>query len=243
MGLSMQIIDSGALSAEENMQMDEILLDNLKDEPILHLYEWKEPSITYGYFLLPEQFINIENAKKHNISIARRPTGGGIVFHLWDLAFSFLLPSSHKEFSLNTLENYRFVNNIVLNAVKDFLNTKNPLDLTPADFLVQDHISSKFCMAKPSKYDVMLFNKKIAGAAQRKKKQGYLHQGTISLAYPDERVLKDLLDPQTIKAMFMHTHAPLEKGWQKEDLIAAREKMKSLLQRHMNDGVISQGIS
>jgi lipoate-protein ligase A len=48
-------------------------------------------------------------------------------------------------------------------------------------------------MAQPSKYDLLLKNKKAAGAAQRKKVQGYLHQGTIALVKPQAELLFELL--------------------------------------------------
>jgi lipoate-protein ligase A len=44
-------------------------------------------------------------------------------------------------------------------------------------------------MARPTKYDVMLQGRKIAGAAQRKTKAGFLHQGTIALLCPDPELL------------------------------------------------------
>src|SRR3989344_5352362 len=115
----LRILNTGIASAEENMAQDERLLQDLdpNGEPLLHFYRWAGPSLTYGYFVSPDQQINVAEANKYRLALARRPTGGGIVFHIWDLAFSFLMPSDHPAFSLNTLENYRFVNRIVLDAM------------------------------------------------------------------------------------------------------------------------------
>src|SRR5580692_6228766 len=104
----MRVLDTGPASAEKNMQIDADLLESLAEEPILHFYEWEKRSITYGYFVKPEELLHLENLKRHGIDHARRPTGGGIVFHLWDLAFSVLIPSSSPHFSQNSLENYAF---------------------------------------------------------------------------------------------------------------------------------------
>ena len=128
---------------------------------------------------------------KHGIDLARRPTGGGIVFHIWDLAFSFLMPSNHPKFSLNTMENYRFVNDIVSKAVTEYFSISPTLAKTHAPSLGND--CQHFCMAKPTQYDVMVQGQKIAGSAQRKKGQGYLHQGTISLMRPDFHLLQEVL--------------------------------------------------
>ena len=47
-------------------------------------------------------------------------------------------------------------------------------------------------------YDVVIDDKKVAGAAQRRKKQGYLHQGSISIALPKEEILKDLFIDENV---------------------------------------------
>ena len=68
-------------------------------------------------------------------------------------------------------------------------------DLGRGELLEESAIASSpstqhFCMATPTKYDLMIGSKKFAGAAQRKTRYGYLHQGTISLATPDYDKLK-----------------------------------------------------
>src|SRR4029078_7336771 len=99
------IIDTGEKSAEENMRLDADLLERAAEwaYPILHLYEWAAPSATFGHFIDPGQFLNLDRVIQKGLQLARRPTGGGIIFHLWDMAFSVLVPSHLPEFSLNTL--------------------------------------------------------------------------------------------------------------------------------------------
>lgn len=222
-------LDTGKKTAEKNMKMDEEFLESLENDPILHFYDWSSPSITHGYFIDSSKFLYMDALKKEGIEIARRPTGGGIVFHLWDLAFSFLLPSSHPNFSIHALVNYQFVHKIVLKALKCFFNTYD-ISLTPVDFSVQSTNLRNFCMARPTKYDLIIDGKKIAGAAQRKKRQGYLHQGTISLAYPDIELLRRVLkDPEVVDSMIHYTHAPLQ-NFQNLSLRDARQEVKRLLE-------------
>lgn len=213
----LKIIDSENLSARDIMERDEKMLKEIDPigSPILHFYRWSLPSITCGYFIDPKKYLNMENIQKRNIDLARRPTGGGIVFHLWDMAFSFLLPSGNRKFSSNTLENYFFVNSAVLKAVKNFLKSKMILSETKKksknevfepfggfqklDFFnnesmeIESLYKTGFCMASPTKYDVMMGGKKVAGAAQRRTKNGYLHQGSISFVMPDMKILYELL--------------------------------------------------
>lgn len=229
----MQILDTGIQSAEFNMRFDEKLLEELKN-PTLHLYQWARPSATFGYFIRPENHLDLKKAAYHNLDLARRPTGGGIVFHIWDLAFSFLLPSSHPSFSENTLENYRFVNNAVLAAVRSFLSLQEPLELIAANAPSLGPDCQNFCMAKPTQYDVVYQGMKIAGAAQRKRKQGYLHQGTIALGRPDFSLLNDVLlsKSDVLAAMMSYSFAPLERVDP-----AARSKLEKLLADKLNEAL------
>lgn len=223
------ILDTGVASAEENMACDVKLLEEMQpqDSPILHFYQWATPAATFGHFIAPEKYLDLEQVKKYRLALARRPTGGGIVFHIWDFAFSFLMPAFHPAFSLNTLENYRFVNQIVLEAMSSLFS----LSESPQLFGCATNLpSSHFCMAKPTPYDVVCRGMKIAGAAQRKQRQGYLHQGTLSLAFPCAGFLADLLlEKKMLHAILAHTFAPLGRLWEGKALREAR----SALQRRL----------
>jgi lipoate-protein ligase A len=232
-----QVIETMPMEAEKIMEKDRRLLEeiSLYAQPILHLYEWKGPSVTYGHFIDPAKFFSFEGLAQEEIVPARRPTGGGIIFHLWDFAFSVLIPSSHPSFSQNTLENYAYVNGAVLDAVEEFLQNKEGAELTLQDGDLNGKGSEHFCMAKPTKYDVMIRGKKVAGAAQRKTKEGLLHQGSISLLMPCQKILEKVLLPELMvaKAMQSCTFPLLQ---EKKDLVYlknARDTMKQLLCKHI----------
>ncbi len=231
--MSWEVRDTGIATAEENMRYDAALLEHLSSEkgPILHFYDWETPSATYGYFMQPERWLNMEEVKKRGLSLARRPTGGGIVFHIWDMAFSALVPSHAPEFSLNTLDNYALINEAVLAAVSEL--SSEILNFTFEDAPFQGLGCQHFCMARPTKYDVLLQGRKIAGAAQRKTKEGFLHQGTISLLFPEEEYLRAVLKPGTgvLEAILAHSH-PLLKD--PKDLNPAKQALKKLLATHLN---------
>jgi len=226
----MRILDTGVAKAEVNMNWDEKLLNELDPagQPILHLYEWMQPSATFGFFIQPEKHLNLKQAEKYHLDWARRPTGGGIVFHIWDLAFSFLMPSAHPAFSFSTLENYKFVNEAVLETMREFFSIKGALELIPVSFPSLAPECQNFCMAKPTQYDVVFEGKKIAGAAQRRRKQGYLHQGTISLAFPQIEILRDVLLVQedVLQAMSSYTFAPLGQNVAPSILKEARQEIQ-----------------
>jgi lipoate-protein ligase A len=229
----LRVLDTGIASAEENMALDAKLLEALGDQPILHLYRWSGPSATYGYFLDPEKHLDLDAVGKYRLHLARRPTGGGIVFHIWDLAFSFLMPSSHPLFSLNTLENYLFVNQIALETMKELFPLLDSPELIPESAPSMGPDCRNFCMAKPTQYDVVYKGRKVAGAAQRKRKQGYLHQGTLSLAFPQMELLSGVLLSKTevLEAMRAYTFAPLGRAWEPAPLKEARAELERILVR------------
>ncbi len=230
------IIDTGKDKAEAIMRFDAELLENADryGRPVLHLYEWEGDSATYGYFTDPSKLLNLDNAKKLSLNLARRPTGGGIVFHIWDMAFTVLVPAHCPEFSMNTLENYAFVNQAVLGCVKEFLDNKRPLTMTLEDFSSRDGNCMHFCMAKPTKYDVMWEGRKVAGAAQRKTRKGFLHQGTIALQLPPKDYLDQVLLPgtQVRDAMMAHT-CPLLGSAREQELAFAKGRLRALLATHL----------
>ncbi|WP_316359001.1 lipoyl protein ligase domain-containing protein [Candidatus Neptunichlamydia sp. REUL1] len=230
-----KILDTGTASAQKNMEIDRDLLERMQpsDAPILHFYDWEGDAATHGYFLDPGKFLDLGAAGQMGLSLARRPTGGGIVFHVSDLAFSVLVPADHPHFSLNTLDNYDFINSAVKRGVKTFF--ENEPSLLPDEPTPLDENCRHFCMAKPTIYDVMLEGRKVAGAAQRRRKQGYLHQGSIAIALPKEFFLNSILLPNTQvqEAMLSNTFSILGQGWTQNDLIQVRETLKRQLQKEL----------
>ena len=165
--------------------------------------------------------------------MARRPTGGGIIFHLFDLAFSVLVPAGHPSFSKNTLDNYAFVNRAVEKAVKALLNEKDSSHLLATDPIAEDKRAASFCMAKPTIYDVMIGDRKIAGAAQRRKKQGYLHQGSIAIAPPDLDYLREILikSDKVVEAMSHQSFSMLPQDYTQSDLASMRFELNQQLKK------------
>lgn len=176
----LRIIDTQKMSAKENMDYDEIVLKNLlqKPFPTLHFYDWERPSFTFGYFIDIKKYFRLDS----EFDCSRRPTGGGVVFHTSDLAFSFFLPENDPHFSQESATNYRFVNAIVLDALQDFLK----IECLELALNTNEEAPREFCMGRTTRYDISLCKKKVVGAAQRKVKGGYLHQGSIFLAPLDK---------------------------------------------------------
>ncbi|MBM3193616.1 MAG: hypothetical protein FJZ59_05235 [Chlamydiae bacterium] len=219
------VVNSGKKSAKENMDRDEKFLQELKpdDFPILHFYDFEKPSATFGVFMKPELFLT----KTHGLDLAKRPTGGGMLFHLWDLTFSVLIPKNHYGYSDDVMKNYKFINELVLQAVEPFVTLSVP-DLLVIEAPPKDEACRHFCFAKPTKYDVMIGGKKIAGSAQRRKKNGFLHQGSISIIAPDFDFLKTLFKEKNlvVEAMKDFTYILTD-----QDLEKSKQALRDSLQK------------
>jgi lipoate-protein ligase A len=72
---------------------------------------------------------------------------------------------------------------------------------------------------------------KLAGAAQRRTKLGFLHQGTISLAFPQVDLLQEVLlsNVEIVRAMETYTFAPLGRVERVEIIQKARGDLKEML--------------
>jgi lipoate---protein ligase len=226
-------LDTGVRTASANMELDAALLSDLKDEKdaILHLYDWEQDAATFGHFIDPENFLNMTGVLKNKLDLAKRPTGGGIVFHNCDLAFSVLVPAVSSHFSQNPLDNYLFVNQRVVWAIEQIIQT--PAHLLPDEPLPLDDSCRNFCMAKPTKYDVMIQGKKIGGAAQRKTRNGFLHQGSISIGFLPISYLHEVLAGGTkvLEAMRQNSFALLGSKWTLKELNEVRSELRELLKK------------
>ena len=180
------------MPASWQMQKDSQLIDNLANQqrPLVRFYEWESPTITYGYFINPEDHL-VNHIS--GFDLARRPTGGGILFHANDWTFTVAIPRSHPKFSQNVLENYRLINEAVLEAICE---TVSSMSERPTIALQKEEplLSMRaFCMAAATKYDLLLDGLKIGGSAQRKTQFGFVHQASVFLSQPDWESLEGSL--------------------------------------------------
>ena len=187
----MIVLNDHPLTASENMAKDLFLLSQLYNtsSPLLRFYAWKHPSATYGHFIDPWKLLNQEKVLAASLDLAKRPTGGGVIFHAFDLTYSFFLPSTSPAFSKKTKHNLEWIHGIVASAIEKTIGEK--CSLVPSH--CGEGTRPTFCMAEPVCFDILVDGKKVAGGAQRRTKQGFLHQGSISLFPPDWILVENVL--------------------------------------------------
>jgi hypothetical protein len=164
------LLDSGKGEAAFNMAMDEALLELAPDahRPVLRLYGWSQPAASFGYF---QKISEIERAT-HLRPLIRRPTGGGLVPHADDWTYSVVVPPSHAWHQLRASESYERMHRWIQNAFAELGIATELATCCRKETAGQ-------CFAGYEKADVLWLGRKIAGAAQRRTKNGLLIQGSI----------------------------------------------------------------
>lgn len=147
-----------------NMALDEALLRS-SSTPLLRIYEWEGEAVSIGYFQSWEEV-------PEERPFVRRWTGGGLVEHAADVTYTVIVPRSHPAASLSISDAYRLLHAAVCRAL---LSLGFSAELTTAS----EPGSSARCFARPVRFDVMADGKKVAGGAQRRTRNGLLHQGSI----------------------------------------------------------------
>lgn len=152
------------------MALDEALLEAMPrlGQPVLRFYGWTEPAASFGYF---QKIAEVERATMLR-PLVRRPTGGGMVPHDADWTYSLAFPTSHEWYSLRAEESYRRVHEWI-KAAFDRLDV--PTELAEAS----RKSGPGQCFVGYEKHDLLWRGKKIAGAAQRRTRNGLLIQGSV----------------------------------------------------------------
>jgi lipoate-protein ligase A len=223
------------------MALDAQMLGELNghSEAILHYYDWVGNALTYGHFIEPEDYLRPNGLLEWGYEAARRPTGGGIIFHTGDLAFSVLIPINHPSYFANTMASYAVINGAVMRAVEVFMRQRGrPLSLLERSPQPAQAAAERFCMAHPTRYDVMVGGCKVAGAAQRRTRHGVLHQGSICLTTVASACLEAILAHGEVVQRIKETSYPLlgDRACP-EEVAEARHALRCLLQNEIKKGV------
>lgn len=151
-----------------NMALDEALLTGGQG-PLLRVYRWAEPAVSFGYFLPWEEAEKVA----HGRPVMRRWTGGGLVEHGEDFTWSLIVPTRHPVSRLRPAASYGTFHAALADAMRAAGMPVEQVDVSaPAP-------AGGLCMTAPAPGDLLRDGKKIAGAGQRRCRHGLLHQGSI----------------------------------------------------------------
>ena len=166
----------GAHDPAFNMAADEALMLSapLRGRPLLRFYEWDRPAVSIGY-------VQTIAAAPEGYAAVRRPTGGGVVYHDYDFTYTVMFPVGHWLCDVDRVASYDWINRSVQNGLER-LDLKASLSSAEIPHSV-DRLTM-VCFVNPTKYDIMLGGRKVGGGAQRRVREGILHQGSLHFGGP-----------------------------------------------------------
>ena len=175
-------------SGPENMAIDEWLMTKLGEVPILRQYQWSGNWVSLGYFQsLRAAKMIYGSASKY----VRRWTGGGVVDHRNDATYSLMIPCSEQLASIGGSESYRQIHAALARCLLEQGHSCELVSLDSAS-------NSVACFENAVESDLLCQGEKIAGAGQRRTRQGILHQGSVAVPPPDLTELAGYLAKEVI---------------------------------------------
>lgn len=176
-------------TAAENMATDLLLLERASAPGVLWFrhYGWSEPAFTFGVSQSREA---VRAVAGPGPVLVRRPTGGGVVSHLNDWTYALVAPSGHRLSEARATESYHAVHAALARALAQ---AGVPAVLVPCPRETCGVGSGGtapvapgpgVCFVRPEIYDVVRADdgRKLAGAAQKRTREGILFQGSVDRA-------------------------------------------------------------
>jgi len=166
--------DITARTGAENMAVDQLLMERVSRHPVLRVYQWSEPSVSFGYFhTLQDAQTAFPATAGRPLTYVRRWTGGGVVDHRIDLTYTLVIPRGCKLSCERGARSYRLIHQILGETLKKL---GQDVRLVAAD----EASHGPVCFNNPVECDLTdSQGEKVAGAGQRRTRDGLLHQGSV----------------------------------------------------------------
>lgn len=164
-------LDPVPRSGPMNMAVDEWLMQNAWETPVLRIYDWKGEWASLGYFQSLAEARRIFGEEPEYV---RRWTGGGIVDHRGDVTYTLAIPRSEELTATRGNESYCAIHREISRCLGE---GGLSCQLTGED----SQNDSAACFEKPVAWDLLGDDgSKLAGAGQRRTRWGILHQGSVA---------------------------------------------------------------
>ncbi|HVU18825.1 MAG TPA: lipoate--protein ligase family protein [Candidatus Didemnitutus sp.] len=181
--MKLHVLPTRSGAAAENMALDFLLLQRYPGtEARFRHYEWRRPACTFGFSQ------KIEFVRAHlpadNLDLCRRPTGGGIVDHRNDWTYSLVIPRGYPLYDEAAPLSYRLVHEAVVGALIACGQPAGLQPTRPEPGEAAEPGPAGVCFQRAEIHDVVNpeTGAKIAGAAQKRNKNGLLLQGSLEKA-------------------------------------------------------------
>lgn len=165
---SLHLLLDQAHAGPFNMAIDQALLETAQ-VPVLRVYQWTQPTVSFGY----RHELKALRPSLPDWPVLRRWTGGGVVWHDMDSTYSLIVPTCEPWSVTRPVESYRLLHG----SLAECLNGNGPADCRLAS--ADDQKDGALCFEAPALFDIVCGTGKVAGAGQRRTREGLLHQGSV----------------------------------------------------------------
>jgi lipoyl(octanoyl) transferase len=177
--MTLHLLPTRTGGAAENMALDFLLLQRypLAKAARFRHYKWRGPAFTFGLSQSLE-FVRAQLPAGEHFDLCRRPTGGGVVDHRDDWTYTLVIPRGHPLEAERATQSYRNVHTCLAEALRA-LDAPVVLKERHADETA--NALPGVCFQRAEVFDVLNEHTgaKVAGAAQKRNKNGLLLQGSI----------------------------------------------------------------
>jgi lipoate-protein ligase A len=163
-----------------NMALDEVAAETAAAERVCtaRVYRWEPSTLSLGYHQDPAT-IDWAFCEREGITVTRRPTGGGAIYHdSWgDISYSVVAPAEDLPGDL-------------MDA--GFADEERPAIYEPACYLRAVHPA----------HDVVAGGRKLSGNAQYRQRDAVIQHGSLTFERTTDRHLACFADPDATPADF-----------------------------------------
>lgn len=179
--MELDVLPERHAGAAENMAVDFLLLRRYPQpsHARFRTYGWHRPAFTFGY---SQKIAAVRALLPHEegpFDLCRRPSGGGLVDHRDDWTYALAIPRGHALYEARAVESYRVVHEAVALALR---NVGCPAAVkTACEPEACEQPPAGVCFRRAELYDIVRpeTGAKLAGAAQKRTKDGLLFQGSL----------------------------------------------------------------
>lgn len=206
-----------------NMALDEIAAETAAEggPRTVRVYQWDPSTLSLGYRQDPDT-VAWDYCEREGITVTRRPTGGGGIYHdrYGDISYSIVAPAD--ELPGDLMETYELLCEPIFDAFERlgidarFTDEELPAIHQPACYLRELHPA----------HDVVAGGRKISGNAQYRQKDAIIQHGSLKFDLDAERHLATFSNPETTPGEFRErvTTMTEQSGVSRGDAVEAVEE-------------------
>jgi lipoate-protein ligase A len=178
------------------MAVDEALLHSFSSEqtlPVLRIYGWSPPALSLGRFQNAEAVLDLERCRRDGVSIVRRISGGGTIYHADELTYSIFCAPGQIPSTTSVKDSFRVLTGFLIDFYRRLgLNASYAVETADDGDRLGERTA--FCFAGKESFDILIDGRKIGGNAQRRRKNVIFQHGSIPIVNCAHHGLQYMMD-------------------------------------------------